>query len=132
MHRRFIALIVGTALAVTGLAAAPVQAQSRGETAAIVAGVAALAIIGAAVADDRKRDRRKEAAARDYRHPHNYYYAPKGYYHAPKHYAPKGHHAKKRHHHSRKHHYRPRHYNHNRGYYGYGDRSRYYRDQHRK
>ncbi|SEL37083.1 hypothetical protein SAMN05443999_10538 [Roseovarius azorensis] len=130
MHRRFIALIVGTALAVTGLTAASAQAQGRGDAAAIVAGVAAPAIIGATVVNHRKYDHRSGHVARDYGYSHNYY-APKGYAYAPKGHA-KGHHAKKRHHYGYKHHYRPRHYNHHRGYYDYDRRSRYYRDQYGK
>lgn len=73
MHRRFIALVIGTALAVTGLAAAPVNAQSRGETVAIIAGAAALGIAGAALANDRKNDRHKNDVARNYGASREYY-----------------------------------------------------------
>ncbi len=55
MHRRFIALIVGTALAVTGLTANRIQAQVRGDAATTITDVAALAIIGTNIADDRTR-----------------------------------------------------------------------------
>ncbi|GAW36304.1 hypothetical protein RA2_03374 [Roseovarius sp. A-2] len=54
MHRKFIAFIIGSAMTVTSLAASPVAARDRGETAAIVAGVAALAVVGATLASDRK------------------------------------------------------------------------------
>jgi len=47
MHRKFIALILASALATTGLSAAPARAD--GDTARIFAGLAALAIIGAAL-----------------------------------------------------------------------------------
>lgn len=70
MHRKFIAIVLGAALAVTSLSTTPVRAQDRGETAAIIAGVAALAIIGAAAASDRKHDRRKDYVTRG--HGHNY------------------------------------------------------------
>lgn len=73
MHRRFIALVIGTALALTSLAAAPVKAQSRGETVAIIAGAAALGIAGAALANDRKNDRRKTDVARNYGDRREYY-----------------------------------------------------------
>lgn len=55
MHRKFIALFLGSAMTVTSLAASPVEARDRGEAAAIVAGVAALAIVGATLASDRKQ-----------------------------------------------------------------------------
>ncbi len=89
MHRRFIALVIGTALAVTSIAAAPVKAQSRDETAATVAGVVALGIVGVALADDDKKDRRKDHVARNYGAPREYY-------------APKHHHDAGKYHNSRK------------------------------
>lgn len=76
MHRKFIALIISAALAVTSLTAVPAQAQNRGETAAIIAGVAALAIVGAAIADDRNKDRRNDHVTRGHGY-HKPYYAPK-------------------------------------------------------
>jgi hypothetical protein len=55
MHRKFIALIVSAALAVTGLslAAAPARAD---DTAKILAGIAAFALIGAAIHNNRNKD----------------------------------------------------------------------------
>lgn len=103
MHRKFIALIIGAALTVSSLAAAPVQAQNRGETAAIIAGVAALAIVGAAISDDRNRDR-------DRRHD----YVSRGHGYKQPHYAPKRHH---------KHGYNPGHYRH------HYSQNRYYEPQ---
>lgn len=142
MHRKFIAIVLGAALAVAGLSSAPVRAQDRGETAAIIAGVAALAIIGAAVANDRKKDRRKDYVARG--HGHNYQ-------HQDRHYKYKRHAKQKRYHRHERH--QERHIN-NRGYHRaqpiydkrghqarqynqrradrYSAQSRNYRDQHRK
>lgn len=54
MHRQFIALILSLALAITGLSAVPARAD--GDTARLLAGLAALAFIGAAI--QQKRDRR--------------------------------------------------------------------------
>ena len=105
MHRKFIAIVLGAALAVTGLSSAPVRAQDRGETAAIIAGVAALAIIGAAVANDRKKDRRKDYVARG--HGHNYQ-------RQDRHYKHKRHVKQKRYHRHERH--QERHIN-NRGYH---------------
>lgn len=110
MHRKFIAIVLGAALAVTGLSSAPVRAQDRGETAAIIAGVAALAIIGAAVANDRKKDRRRDDVARGYGH---------NYQHQNRHYNQKRHYKQKRHaKHKRYHRQERRHQRHinNRGY----------------
>ncbi|MEY8839332.1 hypothetical protein AB9K41_09920 [Cribrihabitans sp. XS_ASV171] len=57
MHRKFIALIVSTAIAVTGLSAAPARAADPHD---ILGGIAALAIIGAAINHyDKKRDRER-------------------------------------------------------------------------
>lgn len=52
MHRKFIALILATALAITGLSAAPARAD--GDTARLLAGIAALALIGAAIRDKQR------------------------------------------------------------------------------
>ena len=57
LHRRFIATILAASLAVTSFTAAPARADN--DAAKIIAGVAALAIIGAAVADARHNDRPK-------------------------------------------------------------------------
>lgn len=51
MHRKFIALIVTAALAAAGLSATPARADDA--TARALAGLAALAIIGAAISADR-------------------------------------------------------------------------------
>lgn len=53
MHRKFIALVLGTSIAITGFSAAPARAD--GDTARIFAGLALLAIIGAAIQDNNKR-----------------------------------------------------------------------------
>lgn len=57
LHRQFIAAVLATAVAVTGLTAAPARADN--DAAKVIAGVAALAIIGAAVADANKSKRPK-------------------------------------------------------------------------
>ncbi|HKL45554.1 MAG TPA: hypothetical protein VJ906_04870 [Roseovarius sp.] len=51
VHRKFIAAILASAMAITGMTTAPARAGN--DTAKIIAGAAALAIIGAAVADSR-------------------------------------------------------------------------------
>jgi len=57
MHRKFIAAIVATAIAITGFSAAPARA---GDAEKILGGLAALAIIGAAVHHyDKKKDRER-------------------------------------------------------------------------
>lgn len=53
MHRKFIALILATGLAISGLAAAPARAD--GDTARLFAGLAALALIGVAIQKQHKR-----------------------------------------------------------------------------
>jgi len=53
MHRKFIALIVATALAITGLSAVPARAD--GDTARLLAGLAALALIGTAIRNKKDR-----------------------------------------------------------------------------
>lgn len=83
MHRKFIALFLGSAMIVISLAASPVEARDRGETAAIIAGVTALAVVGATVASDRKHHG-YVSRGHGYRTRH---YAPRhrrGYY-APRH-----------------------------------------------
>lgn len=118
MHRQFIALIIGSAMAVTSLNAAPVQARDRDD--------AALAIIGATAASDHNR---RGHVTRGYGHQsrnhvlrHNRgYYAPRhnrGYY-APRHRSHRGHSYGTRH--GYRPHRLPRH-----GYGGYGNRSRHH------
>lgn len=55
MHRKFIALILATAMAITGLSAAPARAD--GDTARVFAGLAFLALLGAAIQKERKHNR---------------------------------------------------------------------------
>lgn len=52
MHRRFIALIIAAAVAVTGLSAAPARADE--DAARLIAGLAALALLGAAIRSHNK------------------------------------------------------------------------------
>ncbi|WP_297769449.1 hypothetical protein [uncultured Roseovarius sp.] len=131
MHRKFIALVIGAALAVTSFSTAPANAQNRGETAAIIAGVTALAIVGAALADDRKRDRRKGHVTRNYGHQKKFYAPRRNHRHVYRHGKPRHHYNQRRysqprHGYGRGHHARPAY---NRGYQA---RSEYHRDHYRK
>lgn len=55
MHRKFIALIVSAAIAVTGLSLSAAPARADDDTAKIIAGIAALALLGAAIHSSRDR-----------------------------------------------------------------------------
>lgn len=78
MRHKIIALAAAAALAVTGFSGAPAQARDRGETAAIVAGVAALAIVGATLASDRNNHRRHDGhVSRGHNHGRGYYAPPR-------------------------------------------------------
>jgi len=69
-HKHFIAAIVAAAVAVTALS--PAQARAGNNTAEIVAGVAALAIIGAAISN-ASRDRHGYVTRNAYpRHGHGW------------------------------------------------------------
>lgn len=52
MHRKFIAFVLATSMAITGLSAVPARADS--ETARLLAGLALLGLIGAAIHDSQK------------------------------------------------------------------------------
>lgn len=54
MHRTFIALVLSSAIAITGLSASAARADND-DVAKWIAGAAALAIIGAAIADSQKK-----------------------------------------------------------------------------
>lgn len=54
MHRKFIALIIALSMAVTGLSAVPARADTQGVVAAL-AGIAAFAMIGAAIHNSQNR-----------------------------------------------------------------------------
>jgi hypothetical protein len=56
IHRKFIALVAATSIAVTSLTAAP--AHAKNDTAKILVGVAALALIGVAISQSNKSRRR--------------------------------------------------------------------------
>lgn len=65
MHRKFIALIVGTAIAVTMFSTAPARAGD--DAGRIIAGLAALALIGAAIHQyERNRDDQVTSSVRTY------------------------------------------------------------------
>ncbi len=74
MHRKFIALIIATAVAITGLSASNARAADARD---ILGGLAAIAIVGAAIHhySEKERKERKQAVTRTHRHeykPHNY------------------------------------------------------------
>jgi len=73
MHRKFIALILATALAVTGLSAVPARAD--GDTARLFAGLAALALLGAAIQSNRNNGLNDQQG--DQSVTHNYNYSPR-------------------------------------------------------
>lgn len=56
MYRRFIAIVLATAVAITGLTAAPARADND-DLLKILGGVAAIAIIGAAIKNSRDKDK---------------------------------------------------------------------------
>jgi len=69
MYRKFIALIVGTAIAVTG-ASASARADSQ-DLAKVLFGVAALAMIGKAIEDRKDRKEQEQAAQQTYQPPYH-------------------------------------------------------------
>ena len=95
MYRKFIATILATAVAVTGLTAAPARAGDD-DVLKLLAGVAAVAIIGTAIAKNRDRDRDDDYVTRQ-----NYDYGNR-----------------------RDHRHGTRHHNHNHYNYGHKQRSR--------
>jgi len=64
-HRKFIAFIVATSIAITGFSAAPARADE--DVAKFIAGMALLGILGAAINDARKNDR---AVTQPHYYPH--------------------------------------------------------------
>ncbi|SHE78928.1 hypothetical protein SAMN05444279_10884 [Ruegeria intermedia] len=66
MHRKFIALVVATAVAITGVSASQAKAADAHD---ILGGLAAIAIIGAAV-NHYNKEKRKERVARQNTHIH--------------------------------------------------------------
>lgn len=66
-HRKFIALVVAAAIAITGFSAAPARADE--DVAKFIAGAALLGILGAAINNARKDD---HAATRTYNPPHGH------------------------------------------------------------
>ncbi|WP_170372960.1 hypothetical protein [Ruegeria arenilitoris] len=68
MHRKFIALVVATAVAITGVSASQAKAADAHD---ILGGLAAIAIIGAAV-NHYNKEKRKERVTRQ----NNYVYKP--------------------------------------------------------
>ncbi len=91
-YKYFIAAVTALAISVTGLTAAPARASD--DTAKIITGIAALAIVGAAISNSKKDD--DYAYSRSYGHKPKYY----GYSSHRKHHYK----AHKRHHKAYKHH----------------------------
>ena len=79
MHRRFIAIIVASAIAVTAAAVSPAAAGSKErDLARIAAGVLGVAIIGKLIHDNNKRqEARQQAVTRQYADPVPVYRAPR-------------------------------------------------------
>ncbi len=69
IHKTFISGIAAIAIAITGLTTAPARASD--DTAKIIAGVAALAIIGSAIAKSRNDDDHVVARHRSYSNHHH-------------------------------------------------------------
>ena len=67
MHKKFIALIVATAVTITGISASQARAADAGD---ILGGLAAIAIIGAAINHYNKDDRR-DHVTHNYNHIYN-------------------------------------------------------------
>lgn len=74
MHRKFIALIVATAIAITGVSASQARAADTGD---IIGGLAALAIIGAAVNHYQKQNRKQVEVSRHQYKPKPQYVYPR-------------------------------------------------------
>ncbi len=113
-YRKFIAVILATAVAITGLTVAPARA-SENDLLKILGGVAAIAIIGSAIA--KNKDRNDDVTRRyDYYTPkprHTQHHRPRTRHHGHKHHGHK-HHANcghridnKRRHHRNDHYARP-------------------------
>lgn len=64
MSRRFVAAVLAASLTITALAAQPARAADQDDLARVLLGVAAIAIIGKAIQDNRKDERRRAAPAR--------------------------------------------------------------------
>ncbi|MFD0859617.1 cation:proton antiporter [Roseovarius aquimarinus] len=76
MSRKFITLVIAASIAVTGFTAAPARASDR-DLARALATIAGIAIVGVAINEARKTDRR--AAPRAYYQPQRRaYHAPRG------------------------------------------------------
>ena len=63
LHTHFIAGVTALAIGITGLSAAPARADDN--TARVLTGLAAIAIVGAAIADNKRE--RDHAVSRSYR-----------------------------------------------------------------
>ena len=114
-YKHFIGAITALAIGITSLTAAPARASD--DTAKVLTGIAALAIVGAVIAD--KKNDNHGYVAKSYGH-QPYYYGKKR--HRSHHYASRGHKKhgfkhhrtfKKKHHHRvKRHHFKKRHFRH--------------------
>ncbi len=90
MHRKFIALIVATAITITGVSASKARAADAKD---ILGGLAAIAIVGAALHHYSKNERKERAHAVT-RAPRHEYKKPKAKHHARKKHKKKRHHVR--------------------------------------
>lgn len=114
-YKHFIGAITALAIGITGLTAAPARASD--DTAKIVTGIAALAIVGAVIADSKKDNHGYVAKS----HGHKPYYYGKKRHHS-QYYASRGHkkHAFKHHRKfKKKHHYKVKRHHYKKRRYGY-------------
>lgn len=70
MHRKFIAMILAMAIAITGFSARAAQAGNNDDVAKWIAGLAALAIIGAAVSERNDNKKSRPPHSYGHKHPH--------------------------------------------------------------
>ncbi len=128
MYRRFIAIILATAVAITGLTAAPARADND-RLLKILGGVAAVAIIGAAIKEAKDNDKvarrypyynTHRPQTRHRQHKHHRYHKSHGY---------RGHH--KHHKHSKHHGHNKSHKHHSHDHRHRGDRDMHRRQDHR-
>ncbi len=125
IYRKFIATILAASIAITGFTAAPAQADSN-DYVKVIAGIAALAIIGSAIADKDDDDHK---VSRKHYNTYNYYGEP----HYKKKY--KKSHKRKNKHYSKKHkksYYGHKKYNHKKSYKKYGHKKSHYGQGYKK
>ncbi|RBI76993.1 hypothetical protein DQW77_03110 [Roseovarius sp. TE539] len=122
MPRNFIAIILAAAVAVTSLSAAPARAGSD-DFARALAGVAAVAIIGSAIANNNRDGHVSRHYQHNYGHKRSYGYKKRAYGHKKRHYGHKRRHYGHKRHGYKRHGYRSGYRHH--GYRGNGYYGRY-------